>query len=161
MSFRRCGTQRPCKGSFLLAYFSMAISSLGMFSTFHADFITHQDRHMKDLGEEMRLMVDLDAERGQQSRDSNTFRVAIKRTARVNLAQLQAYLDGKAPMDEAVISAITFLDHLLRETPSKSAINIRRSYFARMGADRAQLGQGVEAMKGVYQSMRVAQVRDS
>lgn len=139
----------------------MATSLLGMCSPCHDDFMTHQIRHMKDIGEENRLMVDLDAERGQQSRDGNTFRVAIKRTARLNLAQLQAYLDGKAPMDEAVISAITFLDHLLRETPSRNAINIRRSYFARLGADRAQLGQGVEALKGVYQSMRVAQVSHS
>ena len=63
-------------------------------------------------------------------------------------------------MDESVISAITFLDHLLRETPSKNAINIRRSYFDRQGPDRFALGQGVEAMKGVYQSMRAAQVSE-
>ena len=117
------------------------------------------DRHMKDVGEEKRFLVDLDAERGQQSRgDGNTFRVAIKRTATLHLAQLQAYLDGKVPMDETVISAITFLDHLLREMPSRNAINIRRSYFDRQGPDRANLGQGVEAMKGVYQSKRPAQV---
>ena len=115
-------------------------------------------RHLKDVGQELRFMVDLDAERGQQSRADNTHRVAIKRTATLQLNQLQAYLDGQIQMDETVISAITFLDHLLREMPSRNTINIRRSYFDRLGTDRAALGQGVEAMKGVYQSMRAAQV---
>ena len=113
---------------------------------------------MKDLGEELRFHVDLDAERGQKTRAENVFRVAVKRTARLELSQLQSYLDGRAPMDETVISAITFLDHLLRETPSRKAINIRRSYFDRKATDRSSLGEGIEAMKGVYQSMRAAQV---
>lgn len=121
-------------------------------------FKAHRHRHMRDMGEELRFHVDLDAERGQQSRADNTFRVAVKRTARLELSQLQSYLDGRAPMDETVISAITFLDHLLRQMPSRNAINIRRSYFDRQGPDRSPLGQGVEAMKGVYQSMRAAQV---
>ena len=129
------------------------VHSLG-FSHFNA----HRHRHMKDLGEELRFHCDLDAERGQNSRADNTFRVAIKRTARLELSQLQSYLDGRAPMDETVISAITFLDHLLRQMPSRKAINIRRSYFDRNGRDRVTLGQGIEAMKGVYQSMRAAQV---
>ena len=53
-----------------------------------------------------------------------------------------------------------FLDHLLRETPSKKLINLRRSYFARTGEsqDRSLLGGGIEAMKGVYQSLRMAEV---
>lgn len=59
-------------------------------------------------------------------------------------------------MNEQVINVITFLDHLLRETPSKKMINLRRSFFDRMTAQRAALGAGVEAMKGVYQSMRAA-----
>lgn len=120
--------------------------------------MTYKYRHLKDVGEELRFHVDLDAERGQQSRTDNTHRVAIKRTATLQLNQLQAYLDGQIQMDETVISAITFLDHLLREMPGRNAINIRRSYFDRLGPERSPLGQGVEAMKGVYQSMRAAQV---
>ena len=46
----------------------------------------------------------------------------------------------------------------MREMPSRNAINIRRSYFDRQGPDRAPLGQGVEAMKGVYASIRPSQV---
>ena len=54
-----------------------------------------------------------------------------------------------------------FLDHLLRETPSKHLINLRRSYFSRnIGSEEAErfsVGNGVEAFKGVYQSLRVAE----
>ena len=50
-----------------------------------------------------------------------------------------------------------FLDHVLRETPSKTLIAIKRSFFART-EERVRLGTGVEAMKGVYQSIRLAHV---
>ena len=56
---------------------------------------------------------------------------------------------------------IDFLDHLLRETPAKHLINLRRSYFSRtIGSgsnERFSVGNGVEAFKGVYQSLRVAE----
>lgn len=58
------------------------------------------------------------------------------------------------------LTLLDFLDHLLRETPSKNMINFRRSYFARAAdiRDRTMIGGGIEAMKGVYQSIRVAEV---
>lgn len=52
---------------------------------------------------------------------------------------------------------LDFLDHVLRETPSKTLIAIKRSFFART-EERVRLGSGVEAMKGVYQSIRLAHV---
>lgn len=51
-----------------------------------------------------------------------------------------------------------FLDHLLRETPSHRHIAVKRSYFGRTTEERMILGSGIEAMKGVYQSIRAAQV---
>lgn len=51
-----------------------------------------------------------------------------------------------------------FLDHLLREDPSKRMIAIKRSFFHNKITARASIGGGVEAMKGVYQSIRAAQV---
>ena len=77
------------------------------------------------------------------------------------LNRLQAYLDGQIQIDETVIEAATFPDHVLREMPSRNAINIRRSYFDRLGLERSPLGQDVDAMKGVYQSRRAAQVISS
>ena len=91
------------------------------------------------------------------SREGNTFRVVIKKTAVLRLSVLQSYLDGRTDLSEAVINAITFLDHLLRETPSKGLVTLRRSFFDRTTDQRSSLGYGVEAMKGVYQSIRAAQ----
>ena len=106
-------------------------------------------------------MVDLDAERGITPREghTNSHRVKIRRTGRINLQVLESYLAGTYQFDTVVLEAINFLDHLLRETPSKNLINIKRSYFARNPAGRKLLGGGVEAMKGVYQSIRAAQCK--
>lgn len=109
-------------------------------------------------------MIDLDAERGITPRDghTNSHRVKLRRTGIINMQILQSYLDGKCEFDTKILEAINFLDHLLRETPSANLINIKRSYFARNTTkDRALLGGAVEAMKGVYQSIRAAQVLQS
>ena len=116
---------------------------------------------MKDFGDNViDRQVDLDADRGITPREghSNIHRVKIRRTSKINLQVLQSYLDGRYQFDTTVLEAINFLDHLLRETPSKNLINIKRSYFAREPGDRMLLNGGVEAMKGVYQSLRAAQV---
>ena len=57
------------------------------------------------------------------------------------------------------LSLIGFIDHLMRETPSKTMIAIKRSYFHQQMVQRESIGGGVEAMKGVYQSIRAAEVR--
>ena len=114
---------------------------------------------------ELRFDANLDHQAGQSppperqgsNRAPNTFRVVIKKTAVLRLSALQAYLDGQTDLSEAVINAITFLDHLLRETPGKKNISLRRSFFDRTTNQRSGLGYGVEAMKGVYQSIRAAQ----
>lgn len=109
------------------------------------------------------FIVDLDAEKGQTPRGDreNKHRVAIKFAKKVQLATVRGYLDGKISFDNGVLEGINFLDHLLRESPSKSLINLRRSYFARhpVSEERTLLGGGIEAMKGVYQSIRLAEGR--
>lgn len=54
---------------------------------------------------------------------------------------------------------VDFLDHLIRENPAKNHINIKKSYFDRDNGATVDLGDGVEAMRGVYQSIRMAEVR--
>lgn len=117
-----------------------------------------------DFKRELRIRVDLDAERGITPRDghSNTHSVRINKASndKVNLGVVKAYLEGTIDFDNSILQAINFLDHLLRETPSKTLINLRRSYFSRTGEsqDRKLLGGGIEAMKGVYQTIRMAEV---
>lgn len=50
-----------------------------------------------------------------------------------------------------------FLDHLMRVTPTKTMYAIKRSFFHHDVVARESIGGGVEAMKGVYQSIRAAQ----
>lgn len=58
-------------------------------------------------------------------------------------------------MDNEVLIGFNFLDHLLRETPAKHFITIKRSFFKHAGAQR--LDGGVEAWKGIFQSIRPCQ----
>lgn len=50
-----------------------------------------------------------------------------------------------------------FLDHLMRQNPSKMFTVVKRSYFMK-GRIQHPLGGGIEAFKGVYQSIRATQV---
>ena len=113
-----------------------------------------------DLGEK-RMMVDLDAEQGRTGHDPtrNSFRLVIKKSKELEIARpIQGYLSGQTQMNESVLEAINFLDHLLRENPSTSPnfITVKRSFFTRNG-QRMALGKGIEVVRGVYQSLRLAE----
>lgn len=59
------------------------------------------------------------------------------------------------------VTLLDFLDHLIREYPSKTLVGIKRSYFSPKVKDAFNLGGGVDAVRGVYQSIRMAEVRKS
>lgn len=130
---------------------------------------------------ELKLEVDLDKERNipaKEGRPPNKHRVLIKKTNEVNLSALKFYLERRADFDNSVLEAISktsvlticclstnnnkdFLDHLLAETPSKRHLAVKRSYFSRKKIREGgmeDLGGGIEAIKGVYQSIRIAEV---
>ncbi|KAL6721013.1 Protein argonaute [Lecanora helva] len=117
----------------------------------------------RDFGQGLRLEVDLDKERGREKKDDrpniHRIRISKARNDKIHLAVVREYLHGRCDFNNGILEAISFLDHLLRETPSKKLINLRRSYFSRIGEsqDRVLLGGGVEAMKGIYQSIRMAE----
>lgn len=138
---------------------------------------------------EICLEVDLDQERGiipKKDRTANVHRVTMNERNVVDPNAINASLRGQAPFDPPVQEAISeyqsihrsilysmlylredwisidFLDHLLRETPAKMHIAQKRLYFGRAtSGGRCLLGGGVEAMKGIYQSIRAAQLRSS
>ncbi|KAI4257471.1 MAG: hypothetical protein LQ352_001635 [Teloschistes flavicans] len=132
----------------------------------------------KQLKEEpLKFMVDLDAEPGRNvprpatnipvkvppvskrpSKDSdNAFMVVIRKTTKIDVHAVMDFLNGKCDFSPPVIDAINFLDHLIRENPSKNHLNIKKSYFDRDSGAIADLTEGVEAMRGVYQSIRMAE----
>ncbi|EWC45585.1 hypothetical protein DRE_05443 [Drechslerella stenobrocha 248] len=109
------------------------------------------------FGEELNIIIDLDDDdtSGRPRHVENKFRVRIRKTARVPLQCTEAYVQGKYKMDNDVLVGFNFLDHLLRETPAKHFITIKRSFFKHAGSQR--LDGGVEAWKGIFQSIRPGQ----
>ncbi|ETN40163.1 uncharacterized protein HMPREF1541_04439 [Cyphellophora europaea CBS 101466] len=113
-----------------------------------------------DKMNELRLMVDLDAEEGRKPRPdgSNSIRLRVTPTRILDPTIIHSYLQGKVDNSVNVAEAINFMDHLLREGPSQnpSLVAVKRSFFAREGK-RFDLGGGIEVFRGIYQSMRLAQ----
>lgn len=50
-----------------------------------------------------------------------------------------------------------FLDHVIQETPIQKHVKLGQSYFNRTFGGTQELGGGIEAMRGIYQSIRAAQ----
>ncbi|KAL9105736.1 MAG: hypothetical protein Q9227_009124 [Pyrenula ochraceoflavens] len=115
---------------------------------------------LKDLGsQELRILVDLDQEQNKRpGRNANQHRVTVRRTKQLDLEVLRAYINGQISFNNAVLESINFMDHLLRENPStnKKFIAVRRQFYTRDTPKKVFPG-GVEVMKGVYQSLRIAQ----
>lgn len=112
---------------------------------------------LKKIDREVRLQVDLNQEEGRSVRPGgkeNKHRIVIRQTNEVGFQSLVGYLEGRSDMNNAVVEAIIFFDHVLRETPAMKYTQIKRNFFAR-GQQRFTLSPGVEAFKGVYQSMRI------
>ncbi len=110
---------------------------------------------------EKRILVDLDMPDAPATNQDgrNVFRMAIRRSKVLDIGgPLNAYLAGTIQMNDNILEAINFLDHLLRETPSTSPnfITVKRQFFTRNG-QRMNLGRGVEVVRGVYQTLRLAE----
>jgi eukaryotic translation initiation factor 2C len=92
------------------------------------------------------------------------------------MAVIGAYLSKQMAFDNSVLEAIStfstnpkplillltyistdFLDHLMRQYPSDQYTSQKRSFFAR-GKERTALDNVIEAMKGVYTSIRLCEV---
>ncbi|KAL4953848.1 Piwi domain-containing protein [Aspergillus filifer] len=111
---------------------------------------------LQNYAKDFNVMVDLDAEQGRPAgKNPNTFRLVVRPTRTVNLAALNSWLRGQAAMSDAALEALNFLDHVLREQPTRNLLAIRRSFFNENG-DYKDIGGGVLAFKGVYQAIRPA-----
>ncbi|OCK86160.1 Piwi-domain-containing protein [Lepidopterella palustris CBS 459.81] len=107
---------------------------------------------------ELRIVVDIDKEENRQNIKpdkvgKNIHKVFIRKTKKVDFAGLSHFLEGKASWSNDCIDTINFLDHVMREWPSQRYTQIKKSFFQR-GEQRFSLGQGIEAFKGVFSSLR-------
>ncbi|KAK9467947.1 Piwi domain-containing protein [Lipomyces arxii] len=108
-----------------------------------------------NFGDELNLIVDLD--NGRPSRadgKTNTHRVKMRKSSVVSMQVLNEYVNNRYSMDTEVLVAINFLDHLLRESPSKRFVAIKNSFYHNVG--RAELDGGIELWKGIFQSVRTS-----
>lgn len=107
--------------------------------------------------DQRRVQVDLDTEAvpPRESRGRNQFKLQLRYSTEVSFTSLKNYLDGRSPWNNSCLEAIGFLDHLMRETPRSRFHPFRRAFYSRNN-QKAPLGGGVEALKGVYASIRCA-----
>ncbi|KKZ62495.1 hypothetical protein EMCG_03108 [[Emmonsia] crescens] len=107
------------------------------------------------LPNDVNVMVDLDTEQGRSgSKTPNIFRLVVRPTKKVNLVVIEEYLRGNGSISKEVLEGLSFLDHVLRETPSGKFIAIKRSFFSEKNP-KTSIGGGVFAYKGIYQAIRV------
>ncbi|KAL4730323.1 Protein argonaute [Fusarium chlamydosporum] len=109
---------------------------------------------------ELRFTVDLDEGQrpaGAKPRDGGKFLVTIRKTTEIQVAALQGYLTHKMSFNNSVQEALNFIDHLVRQFPSKNLLAIKRNFY-RTGQPGAPLQDGaiVEVHKGTYASIRMS-----
>ncbi|BFZ65291.1 Protein argonaute [Saitoella coloradoensis] len=82
------------------------------------------------------------------------FRVTLKFATTIEMETLSLFLHHKHSKDSAVLEAINFISHLIRQTPSNTPglIPIRSSFFTLEGG--VKLGDGLDVLSGIYQSAR-------
>jgi eukaryotic translation initiation factor 2C len=106
--------------------------------------------------DDYRVIVDLDAEEGRPTKPGqrgNKHTLHLRHTRKVDFNNLHAFLAGQASWSNECIDTVNFLDHIMREWPSQRYTQIKKSFFQR-GEQRFDLGNGVEAFKGVFASLR-------
>jgi eukaryotic translation initiation factor 2C len=96
------------------------------------------------------LIVHKEADQSGRERD---FKIRIREVARVNMMQLSEYINGRS-VSYIPYDAIQCLDVLLRHRAAKTLSTVGRSLYS--PAKSSNLGDGVQAWTGYYQSIRPA-----
>ncbi|KAF7789470.1 hypothetical protein EIP86_000416 [Pleurotus ostreatoroseus] len=88
----------------------------------------------------------------QGGKPSKAFKVTLKHVAVINPELLSRFLEGKQSHDNAVLTAITALNVVVRMQPSLSYPFNVRSFFT--PAETSDLGNGLILWRGYFQSIR-------
>ncbi|KKY15039.1 putative eukaryotic translation initiation factor 2c [Phaeomoniella chlamydospora] len=106
---------------------------------------------------EISFVVDLDVEEGRRPNPNskNSFRVTCRRTKKINLAVIEAFLANRLSFSNDVLEAFNFCQHLLRQGASTNPqlLALKNSFFSR-SIQAQELGGGVEVWRGIFQSLR-------
>ncbi|TGJ79671.1 hypothetical protein E0Z10_g9093 [Xylaria hypoxylon] len=108
--------------------------------------------------QEFRVSVDLDADKPNQKRvgSDGIYYFRVKQSAKINLAYLHQYLQGKIGWDSHVLECMNFIDHCMRQAPSERMVAIRRNFYPRNSKSSA-LSPIVVAYKGFYSAVRLGE----
>lgn len=102
----------------------------------------------------MRIQIDMDAEKNRMSRPGrdNTFHLYIRRSTKIRLASLKAYLEGNMEWDQSVLACVNFFDHLVRQFPSENMLAIKRNFYNTEKPEYKPLNRRgtINAVKGIY-----------
>ncbi|EPX71823.1 argonaute [Schizosaccharomyces octosporus yFS286] len=104
----------------------------------------------KDDVEDFFISVNIGNEKREQLID-----FGIQKTTTINLQTLTEFVNSKYAVDSHVLSGVMFLDLLLKKRPSETLYGFMRSFFS--GEFTFALGNGIEAWKGFYQTIRPTQ----
>ncbi|KAK3319908.1 ribonuclease H-like domain-containing protein [Cercophora scortea] len=107
---------------------------------------------------EERIKVDLDAEQGRRPNPehNNVFELIIRHATQVRLESLRAYLKGTMAWDNSILECMSFLDHALRQGSSER-FKLMKRVLVNNSSESQDLGHSVEAIKGIYSTMRLNQ----
>ncbi|EPB92043.1 hypothetical protein HMPREF1544_01107 [Mucor circinelloides 1006PhL] len=89
-----------------------------------------------------------------RSPKENIFNIKLKLANTVNMQELTQFINGNSPCTSNCLTAIMFLEILVRFLPSQTQYTFARSIFT--PADKIPLSNGAEAWYGYYQSFRPA-----
>ncbi|CAG8280874.1 unnamed protein product, partial [Penicillium salamii] len=92
-----------------------------------------------------------------------TLRMSVMPKRKVQLSKISDWLATGSTLDETVIEALSFLDHLLREWPTQQFVAIKRAFFFDHLDDNPKLQDdfhrplanfGASVYRGIYQAIR-------
>ncbi|KAJ3349054.1 hypothetical protein GGF32_005871, partial [Allomyces javanicus] len=84
-------------------------------------------------------------------RTPKDFKVKLTKVNELNLAVLDAFIQGKAGIDEHILTCIQAMDIAFRHSAGKTMVASGRNFFVR-GSNPAPLSGGLELWSGLFQS---------
>ncbi|KAJ4477407.1 argonaute-like protein [Lentinula aciculospora] len=94
------------------------------------------------------------ADEAPKGKGPKVYKIRFNLVAQINPEVLRRYIDGKQSQDNAVLTAITALNVVIRMEPSqKYPFNVRSFFTDR---EKMDIGLGLELWRGYFQSVRPA-----
>ncbi|KAJ3796816.1 argonaute-like protein [Lentinula aff. detonsa] len=111
----------------------------------------------KEVGFDLTITFEVTLETADDSpkgKGPKVYKIRFNLVAQINPEVLRRYIDGKQSQDNAVLTAITALNVVIRMEPSQRFPFNVRSFFT--DQEKKDIGLGLELWRGYFQSVRPA-----